>query len=57
MNKKDKYFGDARYEKVWEKMQLLQIEDVSSKTQDKNGTIVWRLPIKNEWPGNRKNAT
>ena len=46
MCKKDKYFGDARYEKVWEKMQLLQIEDVSSRTQDKNGTIIWRLPIK-----------
>ena len=46
MCKKDKYFGDARYEKVWEKMQLLQIEDVSTKRQEKNGTIVWRLPIK-----------
>ena len=46
MCKKDKYFGDARYEKVWEQMQLLQIEDVSTKRQDKNGTIIWRLPIK-----------
>ena len=26
-------------------MQLLGIQDVSSKTQVKNGTIVWRLPI------------
>ena len=59
MNKKDKYYwkkknrksGDTRYEKVWEKMQLLQIEDVSTKRQDKNGTIVWRLPIKNHWGG------
>ena len=49
MNKKDKYFGDARYEKVWEKMQLLQIEDVSTKRQEKNGTIVWKLPIRNSW--------
>ncbi|HIG09725.1 MAG TPA: hypothetical protein EYQ51_08250, partial [Alphaproteobacteria bacterium] len=45
MNKK--YYGDSRYVKVWEQMQLLQIEDVTTKRQDKNGTIVWRLPIKN----------
>ena len=57
MNKKDKYFGDSRYEKVWEQMKLLGIQDVSTPRQDKNGTIVWKLPIKNEWPGNRKNAT
>ena len=57
MNKKDKYFGDSRYEKVWEQMKLLGIEDVSTKRHDKNGTITWKLPIKNEWPGNRKNAT
>ncbi len=56
-NKKAKYFGDTRYEKVWEQMQLLGIEDISTARQDKNGTITWRLPIKNEWPGNRKNAT
>ena len=49
MCKKDKYFGDARYEKVWEQMKLLGIQDVSSRTQDKNGTIVWRLPIRNAW--------
>ena len=49
MNKKDKYFGDSRYEKVWEQMKLLNIQDVSTKRQDKNGTIVWKLPIKNEW--------
>ena len=49
MNKKDKYFGDSRYEKVWEQMKLLQIEDVSTKRQDKNGTITWKLPIKNKW--------
>ena len=40
------YFGDSRYEKIWEQMQLLGIQDVSSRTQEKNGTIVWRLPMK-----------
>jgi len=39
------YFGDSRYEKIWEQMQLLGIQDVSSRTQERNGTIVWRLPI------------
>ena len=29
-----------------EQMQLLQIEDVSTPRQTKNGTIVWQLPIK-----------
>ena len=47
----DKYIGDTRYEKVLEQMQLLGIEDVTSYRQEKNGTIVWRLPIKNEWSG------
>jgi len=45
MNKID-YFGDSRYEKIYEQMQLLGIQDVSSRTQDKNGTVVWRLPMK-----------
>ena len=49
MNKKDKYFGDSRYEKIWEQMKLLGIQDVSTKRQDKNGTIVWKLPIQNQW--------
>ena len=49
MNKKDKYFGDTRYEKVWEQMKLLGIQDVTTRRQDKNGTIVWRLPIRNSW--------
>ena len=40
------YKGDSRYEKVYEQMQLLGIQDVSSPRQVKNGTIVWRLPIK-----------
>ena len=49
MNKKAKYFGDSRYEKVWEQMKLLNIQDVTTDRQHKNGTIVWQLPIKNEW--------
>ena len=43
------YMGDTRYEKVWEQMQLLGIEDITSKRQAKNGTRVWKLPIKNTW--------
>ena len=39
------YKGDSRYEKIYEQMQLLGIQDVSSPRQVKNGTIVWRLPI------------
>ena len=53
-NKRNLYCGDTRYEKVWEQMQLLGIQDVSTERQIKNGTIVWRLPIKNNWP--RQNA-
>ena len=45
-----KYKGDTRYEKVWEPMQLLGIEDITTKRQSENGTVVWRLPIKNNWP-------
>ena len=52
-----KYHGDSRYEKVWEQMQLLDIEDITTSRQNDNGTVVWRLPIKNNWPGNQKNAT
>ena len=43
------YFGDPRYEKVWEQMKLLGIQDVTTMRQHKNGTIVWKLPIKNKW--------
>ena len=50
-NNKWKYQGDNRYEKVYEKMQLLGIQDVTTERQHKNGTIVWQLPIKNEWDG------
>ena len=31
------YMGDTRYEKVWEQMQLLGIQDVSTERQSKNG--------------------
>ena len=44
-----KYMGDARYERVLEKMDLLGIMDVSTTRQARNGTIVWKLPIKNKW--------
>ena len=48
-NNKWKYQGDSRYEKVYEKMQLLGIQDVTTDRQHKNGTIVWKLPIKDAW--------
>ena len=38
--------NDSRYEKLFEQMELLNIQDVSTNRQDKNGTIVWKLPIK-----------
>jgi len=56
MNRK-RYTSDPRYSAVLDNMDLLGITDVSTERQDKNGTIQWRLPIKNIWPGNRKNAT
>ena len=49
-NNKWKYQGDNRYEKVYEKMQLLDIQDITTDRQHKNGTIVWKLRIKMEWP-------
>ena len=45
------YFGDSRYEKIWEQMQLLGIQDVSTRAQAKNGTIIWRLPILSDRKG------
>jgi hypothetical protein len=48
MKNKD-YWGDPRYFKLWEKMEMLGIKDVSSPCQDKNGTVVWQLPIKNTY--------
>ena len=46
MNRKQ-YNSDPRYAKVLEKMDLLGIMDVTTTRQEKNGTIVWKLPIKN----------
>ena len=34
---------------VKEMMQLLDIKDVSTARQKKNGTVEWELPIKTEW--------
>ena len=48
MNRID-YQTDSRYRKVLEQMDLLGIMDVSTTRQSKNGTITWKLPIKNEW--------
>ena len=48
MNRKE-YNSDSRYRKVLEQMDLLGIMDVTTTRQDKNGTIVWKLPIKNNW--------
>ena len=55
MNRKEyKYnsgkFHQARYAKVLEQMDLLGIMDISTTRQAKNGTIVWKLPIKNNYP-------
>ena len=47
----ERYMGDTRYEKVWEQMQLLGIEDITTNRQHRNGTVVWRLPIKNNNSG------
>ena len=56
MNRKE-YNSDPRYAKVLETIDLLGIMDITTTRQAKNGTVVWKLPIKNEWPGNQKNAT
>ena len=50
MNRKE-YLSDPRYAKVLEKMDLLGIMDISTTRQSKNGTIVWKLPIKHEYGG------
>ena len=44
-NKRNLYCRNTRYEKVYEQMQLLGIQDVSTERQIKKGTIVWKLPI------------
>jgi len=48
---REQYNSDPRYAKVLEQMDLLQIMDVTTTRQDKNGTIVWKLPIKNDNSG------
>ena len=50
MNRKE-YNSDSRYRKVLEQMDLLQIMDITTTRQAKNGTVVWKLPIKNEYGG------
>ena len=50
-NNKWKYQGDSRYEKVYERMQFLGIQDITTDRQHKNGTIVWKLPIKDQDSG------
>ena len=50
MNRKE-YNSDSRYRKVLEQMDLLQIMDITTTRQAKNGTIVWRLPIKDQDSG------
>ena len=50
MNRKE-YLSDPRYAKVLEQMDLLGIMDISTTRQNKNGTIVWKLPIKHPHGG------
>ena len=50
MNRK-RYTSDPRYSKVLDNMDLLGIVDITTTRQDKNGTIVWKLPIKNNNSG------
>ena len=50
MNRKE-YNSDPRYAKVLEQMDLLGIMDISTTRQRKNGTIVWKLPIKDQYSG------
>mgnify|MGYP004289133655 FL=1 len=41
--------SDSRYASVFLKMELLGITDITTKRQVLNGTITWKLPIKNAW--------
>ena len=50
---REQYNSDPRYAKVLEQMDLLQIMDITTTRQHKNGTIVWKLPIKMNWPRNK----
>jgi len=44
----------SRESKIIEQMELLDIQDVTTNRQRKNGTVVWRLPIKINYPGNNE---
>ena len=44
---KTQYMSDSRYASVFLKMEMLGIMDVTTTRQHKNGTVVWKLPIKN----------
>ena len=48
---REQYNSDARYAKVLEQMDLLGIMDITTTRQHKNGTIVWKLPIKDQDSG------
>jgi hypothetical protein len=41
-----------KYDKIFEQMELLGITDVTTNRQHRNGTVVWQLPIKINYPGN-----
>jgi hypothetical protein len=43
--------NDTRYEKIFHNMELLSIIDITTNRQHRNGTVVWRLPIKNNNSG------
>ena len=51
---REQYNSDPRYAKVLETMDLLGIMDITTTRQSKNGTIVWKLPIKN-WNSGKTN--
>ena len=51
---REQYNSDPRYAKVLETMDLLGIMDITTTRQHKNGTIVWKLPIKINYPGNKE---
>jgi len=48
---REQYNSDTRYEKVFHNMELLGIVDITTNRQHRNGTVVWRLPIKNNNSG------
>jgi len=48
---REQYNSDTRYAKVLEQIDLLGIMDITTTRQHKNGTIVWKLPIKNNNSG------